>query len=76
MRYVLLVLSVLFVAAIALAQVCPSPAPGDYPRHRPQGEPANYPPPGEPACYMRSTQEAASYISCHLCHDYMHRRAA
>lgn len=51
----LIAAAMLLCAALAVAQVCPSPAPGDYPNHRPQGEQPNYPPASEPVCLYYTT---------------------
>jgi hypothetical protein len=62
--------------AIAVAQICPPADPGYVRQPRPQGAPANYPPSAELACFPRGTNEAANYVSCYLCHDYLRRTAA
>jgi hypothetical protein len=75
MKLVLCLIPLLALAAVAIAQICPDTPDGYTRQYRPDGTPANYPPAEEPACYMRVTNEAGSYISCYLCHDYLHRRS-
>lgn len=70
----LLIGSLLLRAVLALAQICPPLEPGYVRQPRPHGVTPNYPPPGEPFC--RGTNEAASHVSCILCHDYLRRNAA
>lgn len=67
---------VLILCALALAQVCPPADPGYVRQPRPQGVTPNYPPAEEPACFQRGTNEAASYISCTMCHYHLWRIAA
>lgn len=76
MKYALAILLVLSGLTVAIAQLCPDTPAGYIRQYRPAGEPANHPPSAEPVCYQRGTNEAGSYISCYLCHDYMQRRSA
>lgn len=62
--------------ALSHGQSCPATPPGYARQYRPDGAAANYPPTEDAACYIQGTNYTSNYISCYLCHDYMHRRSA
>jgi len=70
MRYLLPLIALLMLIRYAGAQLCPDTPAGYTRQYRPQGEPANYPPPAEPACFMQTTTQAGSYLSCIMCHPH------